>query len=676
MEFKRVKERFIQFHKLCSLLLWLSFSTFLNGNPDSLARKWTSLPDDTNKVNLLNKYSDEWTATDPEYGLSFGNKAFELATRLRWKKGIAKSLNNIGNNQCSLSEYQKALNAYKEALKVNQELKDKFQIAKTQSNIGLVYLDQSAYPKALEYLFLALKNFEELKFDLGIGNQYGAIGTVYSEQKDFNKAIYYDSLAIVIFRKINDLEGVAIQLGNIGNAYEAMGDYDKAINFNLQAVKMYESIQNQSGIARNLMNIGIVYNDRNQCRTALDYLQKANKMYTELGDDNMVANCLANQGQCYLLSLTKENENSNAKVELISGSRSELLEKAVSFMLQGYELTSRTGDISLRQFLAKRLSEAYTLSGNYKSAHQFLLESNQLKDSIFSMESHLAIENLTTEREVLLKDKQIEIDRLAVEKKRNERLFFIIGIVLLLIISGFVYRSYIKQKKLNYAIEIEKSKSENLLLNILPAEIAEELKESGSAAARHFDSVSVLFTDFKDFTQTSESMSAAELVGEIDYIYSEFDRIIEKYDVEKIKTIGDSYMAAGGLPKTSQTHAVDTVNAALDLRDFINETGKKREQEGKPFFHIRIGIHTGPVVAGIVGIKKFAYDIWGDTVNLASRMESSGEKGMVNISADTYELVKDHFVCTYRGKVNAKHKGEIDMYFVQRKSQLPDSLKA
>ncbi|MCX6230591.1 MAG: triple tyrosine motif-containing protein [Bacteroidetes bacterium] len=215
-------------------------------------------------------------------------------------------------------------------------------------------------------------------------------------------------------------------------------------------------------------------------------------------------------------------------------------------------------------------------------------------------------------------------------------------------------------------LELQKKRSDELLLNILPSEVAEELKQKGSAKARQFDNVTVMFTDFKNFTAITEKLTPAELVAEIHNYFKVFDNIIDKYNIEKIKTIGDSYMCASGLTSSANKATVnDMVNAAIEIRQYISEHFQNKKAKGKEPFEIRIGIHTGPVVAGIVGIKKFAYDIWGDTVNIASRMESSGEVGKINISSTTFELVKENFTCTYRGKIEAKNKGMIDMYFVE-----------
>ncbi|MFO1470486.1 MAG: adenylate/guanylate cyclase domain-containing protein [Turneriella sp.] len=212
----------------------------------------------------------------------------------------------------------------------------------------------------------------------------------------------------------------------------------------------------------------------------------------------------------------------------------------------------------------------------------------------------------------------------------------------------------------------EKKKSDTLLLNILPERIADELKEKGHTQPVRIDSATVLFTDFVGFTKISESLTPEEVVAELDKCFSYFDQVTEKYGLEKLKTIGDSFMCAGGVPEANRTHAIDACLAALEIQAFMNQMKEIKHQQGFPYWELRLGINTGPLVAGVVGHKKFAYDVWGDTVNTASRMESSGLAGEINISQSTYDLVQKWFVCEHRGQVSAKNKGEIDMYLLKR----------
>ena len=228
----------------------------------------------------------------------------------------------------------------------------------------------------------------------------------------------------------------------------------------------------------------------------------------------------------------------------------------------------------------------------------------------------------------------------------------------------------IEIEKKSVLLEAEKEKSEKLLLNILPEEIAEELKRYGKSYARKHQQVSVLFADIKGFTSIAESMMPDELITQLDECFRGFDHITEKYGIEKIKTIGDCYMCASGLPTDKVDNAVTAVNAALDMLEFMRGFNANNKIQNLPLFELRIGIHTGPVVAGVVGITKFVYDIWGDTVNLASRMEHKSEPGKVNISEATWSLVKNNFDCESRGKIEVKSKGELEMYFVERKSNL------
>lgn len=214
-------------------------------------------------------------------------------------------------------------------------------------------------------------------------------------------------------------------------------------------------------------------------------------------------------------------------------------------------------------------------------------------------------------------------------------------------------------------LEKEKAKVEQLLLNILPEGTAEELKNKGRAKARYYRNVTVMFTDFVGFSKKAEDIKPQELVQRLDSYFTQFDEIIEKYDLEKIKTIGDSYMCAGGVPIRNKSNAIEVTLAALAIRNFMEKDETVAAKEGRDPWKIRIGINTGEVIAGVIGLKRFAYDIWGATVNQAQRMEQHGQPGTVNVSGNTYEFIAPYFECTYRGKIQTKHKGMLDMYYVR-----------
>ncbi len=215
-------------------------------------------------------------------------------------------------------------------------------------------------------------------------------------------------------------------------------------------------------------------------------------------------------------------------------------------------------------------------------------------------------------------------------------------------------------------LNLERGKSDRLLLNVLPGEIARELQERDRVHPCQYESASVLFTDFVGFTQVVERLAPDELIEELDFCFGHFDGVAHAHNLEKIKTIGDSYMAAGGVPAANWTHAVDAVLAAFEIQEFMAEVKALRKSQGRPYWDLRLGINSGDLIAGVVGKQKFIYDVWGDTVNTASRMESCGVPCRVNISESTYKLVKDFFECEYRGKVEAKNKGDIEMYFANR----------
>lgn len=260
--------------------------------------------------------------------------------------------------------------------------------------------------------------------------------------------------------------------------------------------------------------------------------------------------------------------------------------------------------------------------------------------------------------------KQSEVDLLN-QKRKNQRILNIaatITTVLIFLLAIALYRRYVFIKKTNRLIEEEKNRSETLLLNILPEETARELKQNGKVQAKKFESVTVLFTDFKGFTKLVEYVEPKRLIRSLDFYFKKFDEITTKYGLEKIKTIGDSYMCAGGLPTICNSHARNVIDAAKEINDLVKSELKAADD--LLHFEIRIGIHTGPVIAGIVGLKKWQYDIWGDTVNIASRMESISEPGRINLSETTYHEVSDEYPCEYRGEVKVKNRGALKMYFL------------
>jgi len=384
------------------------------------------------------------------------------------------------------------------------------------------------------------------------------------------------------------------------------------------------------------------------------------------------------------LPIQEQVENKKGIMEVYNGfgdvkRRQEKLEEALDYTTQYLEIAREIDDDKFVQKAYKDLSKVYADLKKYKKAYKYRKKYDEKRYD--RLDEDRAKQN--TRREAIFGDvqKQFEIEQQEKEiQLRNAQLqrasilrnSLIGGSILLLLLAGLLYNRYRTKHKTNLELEEknkiidkERLRSEELLLNILPSETAKKLKEDGKAPAQHYESVSVLFTDIQSFTQIAEQLSATDLVETLDTCFRAFDEITTKHNIEKIKTIGDAYMCAGGLPSPNNTHPKDVLNAALEMQDFMKSFNKKQENRDLPPFRIRIGIHTGPVIAGIVGNKKFAYDIWGDTVNLAARMESGGEPGKVNISRSTYELVKDDFKCIPRGKISVKNKGEVEMFFAE-----------
>jgi len=356
------------------------------------------------------------------------------------------------------------------------------------------------------------------------------------------------------------------------------------------------------------------------------------------------------------LGLTKILESTNEGKEVLKIQKSEL----------------RDIKNELDEILASKEEEVTKMSEEKAKAELMLAKKQYLIDSLNFAGMLDSFE--LARNEFILHQQEMELNKneAKIKIQKGQRNFLIALATLIGFLAFGLYTGVVNMKKHNQVlaeknkiIREEQIRSEQLLLNIFPVSVADELKRHGAAQARLYKQVTVLFIDFIGFSHIASTLSPKQLVGDLDFCFKAFDKIIKKYGLEKIKTIGDAYMCAGGLPEPSPKHPVKVIQAALEIQQFLADWKLEKIRKNESVFEARVGIHTGEIVAGVVGDIKFAYDIWGNTVNIASRIESNGEGGLVNISGATYELIKDKFTCEYRGKIPVKNMGEIDMYFVK-----------
>ncbi len=607
---------------------------------------------DSATADALYELAIEFLATDLAQADSFADLSLTLSREIRYGIGEAKALGAKAYAQQDGGNYLKALESYEASKQVSLRIRDSIGIQQMEQNIGTVHAQMGNYPLALEHFLSALRISRFMRDEYGEANALSTIGSIHKEQHEFDLALRNYADARRLFEKTGNTTGMAAVDNNVAGILNAQGDKSGAMAMLHRALDRHLGLGHAIDAQRVRGNIAMLHFEMGAIDSALVEGERALREATADGN-RFTAGYAA-------LVLGKGN------------AAREHYPLAISFLDRAITEGEATGSYYLLSQAYHGRAQVDSARGDYKSAYESHKRYMAANDSLYNEEKTRSItqQRLTYDfekKEASAQAEQEKRDAVAAEELRRKNLqrnFFIGGFGLMVLLAGvfFLQRN---------RISMEKARSEELLLNILPEEVAEELKAKGSAEAVHIDQVTVLFTDFKGFTAMSEMLSAQDLVRDLNECFSAFDHITAKYGIEKIKTIGDAYMAAGGLPTPNNTHATDVVLAALEMRDFIAEGKARKINTSLPYFEIRIGIHTGPVVAGIVGVKKFAYDIWGDTVNTASRMESSGEVGQVNISEATYALVKDEpgLAFTPRGKVQAKGKGEIEMYFAAREDE-------
>ena len=472
-------------------------------------------------------------------------------------------------------------------------------------NLGMGYYRFRDFSDAIP-IFTEAKNTETDYMYPALTDLYNTIGLCYRHSGRYDSAEHYFGMSYDIAKRDNRMAWIGIAGGNLGITYYLEKRYKEAIPLLENDIKIgLEHHKLNDNAAKSIAILGDVYMELNDKHKGMELLLQANQI-------------------------------------VIDGNK-----------WNNYELLGT---------IYSKLAKAYALNGKYELAYNFADSARRASDSFAAQRSALILAGV--EQKINNDKHLIDVQQRGRELKIQVLIwaFLLVSITSLLVAIFFILRNYNNQKNTNKLLSGEKKRSEDLLLNILPAEVADELKDKGTAEAKYFDHVTVMFTDFVNFTQASEKMNPQQLIDELHNFFKAFDEIISKYNIEKIKTIGDAYLAVSGLPVPDPLHAENIVLAAIEINEFMAQRGREL---GDKTFQVRIGIHSGSVVAGIVGVIKFAYDIWGDTVNIAARMEQNSETGKINISAQTYNLVKDKFVCTYRGKIEAKNKGETDMYFVE-----------
>jgi len=635
--------------------------------------------------------------------LGFFNSSLQILKEYDLKPDMIILFAKIGRNYFQQHEYQKAHDYYERSLNESEIIRDTLKIANAIQDIGVNYYFQGDYLKSLDYFLKAIDLYRAIDSKEDIADMHLRLGAIFYHQGHYIKAIQYFNK---YFEYDVDSENIRIHAEiytNLGAIYFHQADYVKAKEYYEKGLRIDEQFEQHRGRAIGYFNIGECFLEEQDLPVAMEYFQKSLNISQKYFEKDLIADCYLAIGlihmkrqeytearKYYQQSLEAAREigyNSIlSSIYTYQGNLFNILSdhsKALERCKLGYEKSIETGDIQEQISACECLYTTYKALGDAGNALEYHETFLSLTDSLHNEETVRQLQQMEFKQQMLADSLKMEEEKflaaLASEReiskqKTRKNLFLSVGIGIFILSIGLYSRlTYIRKSR--SVIQKEKERSENLLLNILPSEVAEELKLKGESVARNFEDVTVLFTDFKEFTSIAENLNAQELVAEINTCFKAFDDIITQYGIEKIKTIGDAYMAAGGLQATNTTTAKEVVLAGLEMQSFMETRKKELHEMGKPFFEMRVGIHTGQVVAGIVGVKKFQYDIWGDTVNIASRMESSGKVGKVNISASTYDHINEYpkFSFSKRGQIKAKNKGMLEMYFVSLKDHSPEA---
>ncbi|MEL6923620.1 MAG: tetratricopeptide repeat protein [Bacteroidota bacterium] len=563
---------------------------------------------------------------DYEAAIQHYEAALVIRQSLGDKSGVASIYNNIGNLYESLDDYPKALENLRNSLAIRKELKDTLRIARASANIGIVYEERGDYTEALSYILDYLSFAERLQEKEEIANAYNLLGNIKTELERFDEALEHYEAALGLRQDMDDDYALASIYNNMGNIFDDLGersykaeDFDEALpkfqsalSYHERALALRKQLEDTEGIADSYNNMGVLH-------------KNWGSYYLEL-EQQPAADAQFDKAMSYLNEALRIREDSEDKAGLIEvynsigdvKRRQELLDEALDYTKRYLKLSKAIDDKKFEQKAYKDLSRVYADLKDYKKAYKNRKKYDELRYE--RLDEKRIKDNARREAVYADHQKQLQIEKLekdnavALAEKQQANFYrniLFLGVLFLAIIAILVLnqnrlktRSNKELAAKNAIIELERQRSDDLLLNILPAQTAKELKAQGKAKARRHESVTVLFADIKSFTKIAEALGPEALVHELDQYFRQFDAITARYGIEKIKTIGDAYMCVAGLSGQSAQHAADMVRAARELLQYAQSEAQKRETKGLPHFEIRIGIHTGPVISGVVGSHK------------------------------------------------------------------------
>ncbi len=660
--------------RIVSIIIFFSaYLSFVNFGFTQDQKSIDSMRHQLENTNSISQAAALWHGLTEAYGFSnidsalyFVEPLVKLKPFVRFldKKSmeyIAYGFNNKGVLLLALGRLAESMDYLIEGARLQEIAGNQELLLSNYQNISIIYKRSGSYSKSLDYHLKALSIAEKLSDSSAIYKTRIGIADIYYILKEYDEAQNRYEAIINEVLKSNFEEKLQVLSTTYSNyskmLLETKIDLDKSLELIEQAIELSYETNNEISRSAFFANRGGVYYEWEDYEEAIKNLNLSLEIRLKY---NLKLDVCATY-----TNLSKTHHKAGNK------------DSALYYGLQAYIMAKEFNSVPNIHMSAHALSGVFSEKGEYKKAFEYFQDyhKNLLLDKEQNFEKDIYVKEFKHETQLKLEKDSIEAlkNMEIVDLKHNQEIriqkrnttLSVVAFLIALLFGLFIYRGYKQKTRDNIIIDRERKRSDELLLNILPEQTAAELKAKGRSDAEMFDQVTVLFTDFKGFTALSEILTPQELVDDLNVCFSEFDRICQRHGIEKIKTIGDAYMAAGGLPIRAKNHAENTIKAALEMIAFVEFGKQKKIKANLPYFEIRIGVHTGPVVAGIVGIKKFQYDIWGNTVNTANRMESSGAVGRVNVSQSTYEIVNELFDFTFRGKIEAKGKGEINMYFVE-----------